>query len=545
MTSPAQTQRASVPGNSSTTRLLLSLQWRLWKRTVSGNPAITMMAVLAGFYALIGLVTGSVLVFQGLTSGPSTLVAAVVGAGVLGYLMLALFMPSGEGQLRPTSFTLLPVTSRELTPAMAISTMMQARGVIAAICTLVTLTVATVAAATGGRAWLILVVVPMTLLGLVTALLLGELLAAVIGSGGRVSRERTGVFGMLVFLVVVVGYSLVTSSGIGTAEIELFGRILSWTPMGATGGVIAAVAQGSWVIAVLQLLIAVATIILGTWWWRNRIDRELRAPLDAGTSATEEKETRGQRRLLLPGVPDTPAGAVFSRAFRYLRRDSRLLPSVIMVPLMGVFFLVQGLLGQSGMIYFGAVFMALLAGTVASNDFGYDGPAGWLHLVTGVPPRTQLLARHAASAAPMFGMLLLYVVVMVILAPDTGLAALVGIAAVGMLGTSLGVALLLTTFNPYPTSKPGTNPWSDKSGYSGAAFIAAFTAIFLGWIPSAPGGAMMLIGHGSGAVGLIVSGVVLALLLPGVFYAVAIHLCGRRVSRERVAIQHRVRHWVN
>lgn len=534
---------APVPVGGSYTKLLLSLQWRLWKRTLAGNPAIKITAALAGFYALLGLFAGTMLTVQALGDGPPELFAAVVGVGVIGYLLLALFLPSGEGQLRPASFGTLPVTARELLPATAIATLMQTRGVIAAVCALVTTIVAAAVVAVTGPAWLILVIVPMMLLSLVTALLLGEFLAIMIGSGGRASRERAGVFGILLFLVVIVGYNLLATSGLGLAEISLLGRILAWTPLGAAGGVVAAVGASQWLVALAQLAIALATIGVFTWWWRVGLDRGLRAPLDSGGSSGREKKA-SRRGLLLPGVPYTPGGVVFARAVRYLRRDSRLLPSVLMIPLLGVIFLVQGAVGQPELIYFGAILMALLAGAMAANDFGYDGPAGWLHLVTGVSPKTQLLARHAASAAPMVGMILLYAVVMTMVGPETGAAVLAGIASLGVLATSLCIALLLTTFNPYPTAPPGTNPWSDKSGFSGAAFIAAFATMFLGWIPSAPGIGLMIVGYGGGSPGVLSAGIILALLLPGILYAIAILMCSRYVAGRRVKIYDTVRNWV-
>lgn len=532
-----------VPVGASHTRLLLSLQWRLWKRTLNGNPAIKITALLAGFYALLGLLAGAALTMQGLGNGPTTIFAAVVGVGVIGYLLLALFLPSGEGQLRPASFSTLAITARDLLPATAIATLMQTRGVIAAVCTLVTMVVASVVVAVTGPAWLILVIVPMLLISLVTALMLGEFMAIMIGSGGRVTRERTGVIGILLFLVVVVGYNFLATSGIGLAEISLVGSILAWTPVGAAGGVVAAAASSQWLVALAQLIIALVTIVAFTWWWRVGLDRGLRAPLDSGSSSGKQRKA-SRRGLLLPGVSYTPGGVIFARAFRYLRRDSRLLPSVLMMPLLGVIFLVQGMMGESELTYFGLILMALLAGSLAANDFGYDGPAGWLHLVTGVNARTQLLARHAASAAPMVIVILVYTVVIAIMVPDTGYAVLAGVAALGVLCTSLGIGLFLTTFNPYPTAPPGTNPWSDKSGFSGAAFIAAFATMLLGWIPSAPGIVLLIIGYGGGSVGVLITGIILSLALPGILYVTAMAVCTSYIAGRRVKIYDRVRNWV-
>lgn len=529
----------------SRTRLLLSLQWRLWKRTLRGNTAILFSAALAAFYALIALSMGSFLMIQGVTQGPAEVVTAVIGGGVLGYLLLSVFLPSGEGQLHAAAFIMLPLQGRDLLAAKAIATLMQSRGVIAAFCSLVTTLVALGAVVSSGDWVLVPVVLLMMPLALLTALLLGELLASLLGSGGRASKERVGTYGALAFFLFIIGYVSFISADLGVEDFAVVGTALGWTPFGAAGGVFAALLDARWWVALAQLGIALATVFLGWLWWRHRLQQEFENPFEESRAEQPRRAVDRRSSILLPGVPTTPGGAVFSRALRYLRRDSRLLPSLLMVPMMGLFFLAQGVFGEPTQIYFGVVFVALIIATLAVNDFGYDGPAGWLHLVSGIPAHTQLLARHAASALPGLLGLAGYVVLMLIIAPDIGTAALVATAAVGLLFSALGIALLLSTFNPYPTSKPGTSPWGDKSGFSGAAFVAAFASLLLGWIPAAPGIALMVIGAVGGGGVLLFLGVVLVLLIPLACYVLVAWVCIRRVKTHRVEIHQKVRSWVN
>lgn len=529
----------------SRTRLLLSLQWRLWRRTLSSNTAIRFSAGLSAFYALIALVMGSFLLGQGVSQGPAELVTTVIGGGVLGYLLLSVFLPAGEGQLHAASFITLPLEGRDLLVAKAAATLMQSRGVIAAFCSLVTTLVA-LGAVIGSGAWALIPVVLLTMpLSLFTALLLGELLASLLGGGGRASKERVGTYGVLAFFLFIIGYVSFVSAELGAEDFAMMGRILGWTPFGAAGGVFAALLEARWWVALAQAGIALATVSLGWLWWRHRLQQEFENPFEESWVEKPRRALDRSSSILLPGVPATPGGAVFSRALRYLRRDSRLLPSLLMVPLLGLFFLAQGVFGDPTQIYLGVVFLALVSATLAVNDFGYDGPAGWLHLVSGIPARTQLLARHAASALPGLLGLVGYVALMLIIAPDTATAALVATAAVGLLFSALGIALLLSTFNPYPTSRPGTSPWGDKSGFSGAAFLATFASLLLGWIPAAPGIALMVVGVLGGGGVLLFLGVVLVLLIPLTCYVLVIRVCIRRVKTHRAEIHRKVRSWVN
>ncbi len=509
------------------TGLLLRLHGTLWRRSMRNNSAAVVMAVLIVIYALIGLVSLGLSVWMLPAGDRAWGLAGMVGLGTLAYVAVSVIIPSGESQLSAAEFATLPVTSRDLLPALAWATLLNTRGVTAALTTVL----ATVLAVwLDGPLWLL--VMPVTL---VVTLLLGELLRLVSAGSGRVSSERMNILSGVLVIAMIFGFNLLMSYGLENVPLDQIGRILAWTPVGAPAGVVAALLDTAWPTAAAQAAIVAATSVLGVGWWRRVVARRLDAPLDRVS-----REDTGERReaVLLPGLPYTPATMIYSRGLRYFRRDPRMTGAIASFPIIALVFLVQGALVDDGVLYTGMVVLALISGSLASNDFGYDGPATWVHIVSGVPTRTLLLARHLAQLTPMIALVLFVDVVAVILADDPARAALVSVISLGLLASVAGIALLLTTFNPFPTARPGTSPWADRSGFSGAAFVAAFASLLLGWIPAAPGVVLVLVGW-------TVPGLILALALPALFYVGCVRVASQRLENHLPEIYARVDHWVN
>src|SRR5690625_7563240 len=138
---------------------------------------------------------------------------------------------------------------------------------------------------------------------------------------------------------------------------------------------------------------------------------------------------------------------------------------------------------------------ALLAGSIAVNDFGYDGPAMWIKMVAPVPTSRLLLARHWAHMCLSALVTVVFAIIILVIHGITSVTMMVCFVSIGVLMVSAALSLLLTAFNPYPVAPPGTSPWADKSGYSGAAFIAVFALMFLGWVPVAPGVVLFFLGY--------------------------------------------------
>lgn len=530
------------------TRLLLKLQRTLWSRTMTGNPAVGVVTVLVVLYALIGLVSLMSLLQFAASQGLWSALGGVTAVGMIAYLAVTVLLPSGESQLRPSMFSSLPVTTSQLMPALGWASLLTSRGILALLCTTVTTVVGVILLAGSGHLVAAVALPVAMLLALVTTLLLGELLTLLGSGSGRVSRERTNVIGAVLVIAFLLGISLLTGVDVEQVPVELIGQALAWTPFGAAAGAVGSAVQGRWLLTLAQLAIAVATLALGAWWWRRIVTAQLEAPVDAlGSAATprRRREEGGRIPVLLPGLRYGPAAMVYARAVRYLFRDSRMLASLVMFPLIAAFLLFQGVTVHESTILFGMVLLGLLVSTLGINDFGYDGPASWVNLVSGVPTRTLLLARHAASLSPMVLLWLVFTVLGVIVVPSTGVALLVAAVSAGAAVSSSMIALLFTTFNPFPTSRPGTNPWADKSGFSGAALLSSFASLLFGWLPVAPGGALVAVGYLGENTWVTGLGLVFALALPVMLYAGTVVLCTRRVERKMPEIYDRVRSWVS
>lgn len=511
------------------TGTLLKLQATMWKRTVSGNNAAITMITLVSIYALIGLLSFMVMLGQGLVEGSVGILAGIVASGTIAYVIAAIMWPSGEGQLPPSSFATMPLGARDVVPAMAVATLMQSRGILAVVCTVTTAVVSSLIY----PPVMIPVVWGMLACALVMTLLLGELVSSFgSSSSSRVSKERMSLYASLGFMVVIVAYQLMTSQG-ASAHVDTFGLFARWTPFASAAGVIEAVAAGHWLMAATLFLLTVIYLGLGVWLWMKLVNQALTAPLDRGATSVKEtkEETDPRARVLIPATfPVTPFWAVYFRSLLYLVRDSRLLASLIMFPMLGVIFLVQSYTIESYMIYLGLIIMAVFGGAIATNDFGYDGPSTWVNMVSGASTRSLLMGRHLAHMTPVAGGVFLFAILTLFIAGDWYLSVLIIVITVGVLATTAGIALWATTFNPFATAKPGTSPWGDRSGYSGAAFVSAFATMLLGWIPSLPAIILSIYGYANGVTWAVALGQLLALVIPFSLYALMIRICSKRVA---------------
>lgn len=532
---------------SDTTRLLLRLQRTLWARTMKGNSSAWTMIALIGIYALLGMAGLAVTVWLLAPADRWWGIVAAVGIGMLSYLAVTVIIPSGETHLRAGDFASLPLTARQLMPAMAWSTLLNSRGVTAVVATTLTSAFAVLILVSSGHVLAAVLIVPAMAAALGLTLLLGEVVLSVSSGAGRASSERTTVISGVLVLVMIFGFNLLMSYGMDNIPLDRIGRILGWTPFGAAPAMVASLLDAAYLDAAAQFGIVGATLILGARWWSGTVARRLEAPRDAvrRDPAGEKKAVAAPGSVLLRGLPYTPAAMIYSRAIRYFRRDPRMLGSLVTYPVIAVVLLAQGVLVDDSAMLLGMVILALIAGSLATNDFGYDGPPVWSHIISGVPTRTLLLARHLASLTPMLGLLLLFDAAVVLLADNRTVALLIAAASAGLVVSVAALALLLTTHNPFPTSRPGTSPWSDRAGFSGAAFVAAFASLLLGWIPSAPGGALLIVGYSTGRLWPVLVGLVLSLLIPAGFYVLSLRLSVRRAEERMPEIYARVRHWVN
>ena len=105
----------------------------------------------------------------------------------------------------------------------------------------------------------------------------------------------------------------------------------------------------------------------------------------------------------------------------------------------------------------------------------------------------------------------------------------------------LGASLLLTVFLPYPTTAPGAEMLTGGgNSMPPAAWIATLVFTIVGGLPILPGLVIALIGSG----GLHATGLVLLVVVPLAFYAVAAKVASWRVERAWPEIFGKVRSWI-
>src|SRR5699024_8806468 len=114
--------------------------------------------------------------------------------------------------------------------------------------------------------------------------------------------------------------------------------------------------------------------------WRRSIDVSLTSALVGDASSGGTKVSPLVPRFVRPG----PFGAVMGKSLRYWRRDTRYLAALGIYPVILVFFAAMGLvLPESRPMMLGmAIFMCGMSGISLANEVGFDGPSGWVNIVT-------------------------------------------------------------------------------------------------------------------------------------------------------------------
>lgn len=523
------------------TKTLLALHRKLRKRNFKANRAALLMAILVFFYGIMGEISiGITLAIEIYEGRPMALVGAIT-IGIIAYAIISIMLPSGERQLLPEAFAVFPITTREIMPALLLSIFFQSRGILALLCTIATGIIA--AFTFQNTAWII-ALIPAMVLSLATTIMIGEALAVLLSiSTDRKSKDRAIYIGTVFGFIGLFGYSaFFTISDDGTLPLAPIGEKLVWTPIGAPAGVAVFAAQGNILGVIGTLVISVLTIAACFALVWRATNSKLQAPLDSN-SVSEQAAGQDARGLLLPGLKYSAQSMIFSRAMRYFSRDSRVKINAIIAPLFIVYIAYQGLTNNQIYLYLGAGFLLMYICNLSSNNFGYDGPANWLHIASGVPAKTLLMGRHYAGVFPTSVLFFAYLIFLAVVA-DSAKTWQVIVCMLGGYLVVMAFALLLSTYLPFPTARPGTNPWQDRSGFSSAAFMNSFAVLLLGWIPLSPGVLFIVWGNNTNNSFLVGIGLIVVLVLPLVLYFIARKKAIAKLEQEYVEIFAKVRAFV-
>lgn len=537
--------------------LLMKLKWALWKRSYRKNVGKIIGTVIGVLYAGGGLV-GLVFAFIGLTiaSGEGAMFPAVIrGLGavtVLAWLLIPIFAFGLDDTLDPRRFALFPRSAKELQPGMFAAAALS----LPTLLTAVAVAIATVfeviwlLAFGAGTLWVVLALValiPANLAGIALCLLLPRAWFAhsASRSSSRSGRELGGIFGMLLFLGVIYGFS-VSVQGLTDLDFDLVRKwsllavsVLAWTPFGALFAIPMDLAEGQVLVALVRALIGAVTIVAVWLWWRRSLDLALTSALTGDASSGTAKVTSLVPRWVKP----SPFGAALGRSLRYWRRDTRYLAAVAIYPLVYVFLIAMGLVLPESrpMMLVMAVFMAGMTGISLSNEIGFDGPAGWVNITAGMDARANLLGRVAAIALIMTPAALLAMVAIPLLYGVPHLIPLLVLGTAGLMLTGWGVSLIVGVLLPYPTSAPGTNPMKDKSTSSANAFLAMGAASLGVFVPQLPAIGLAAWGVLSGSLMIQIIAGVVALAIGVLMLWLGVRIGSRRLSTHSPELFQKVR----
>ena len=556
-TAAAQGVSHGAISQKSLIRLQLTLKWRLWKRSYRKNIGKLIGTIIGVLYALGGLV-GLVFLFLGTTlwaGEGETFPLIVRGLGALTVLLWFLVPVVAFGlddTLDPRAFALFPRSAGELQPGMFAASALSLPSL---------LTLAAVAIATGfelmwlilfgqGALWIVLAglaLIPANLAAFALCLLLPRAWFAHSASraSSRSGREVGGILGFLLMFAAIYAFSL-GAQRIEDVDFAMLARWMppivegvAWTPVGALFAVPMDLAEGRVLTALARVAIGAATIVLVWLWWRRSIDVSLTSALTGDASSGGAKVSPLVPRLVRPG----PFGAVMGKALRYWRRDTRYLAALGIYPVVLVFFAAMGLLlPESRPMMLGmAIFMCGMSGISLANEIGFDGPSGWVNIVTGVPSRANLLGRIAAQAVLMVPGV---VAAMIVLPLLYGYGELVPLAVMGALGALIcgfGISMMVSVLLPYPSSPPGTNPMKDKSASSSNAMIAMAVAMLGVFVPLLPAIGVGIWGAVVGSLTLTLLAGALALVGGTVMFLVGLRIAVLRLDARYPDLFQKVR----
>lgn len=497
----------------SPTKTILRFQFRQRNRMISSNPASIMMIIFICLYGFIGLASMLYSGYDGYHKQYFAVAAIILAVGALGYIISVSVLPTGENHVNPRELAFFPLTARNILPALLLAPLLTSIGMLTIFFALTT-------AALG--AWI-----------LPTGAAIAWALAVVINTA------LTIISGLVIF-IIIIAFNTLQGLDLQSEQINQAGHILMWTPLAAPAGIVIGILEGSLTTALATAALTLIYLTGAVWLWHRNITTILNEPIEKGSTSTRARSSR----VLVPWAPSTPTGYIYSRALRYIRRDSRMISQLIMTPILMVFLTYKAIVDSHWALVFLVAMTALLAGMAASNDFGYDGPNNWSIIVAGVPAKNWVLARHAASLTIQSSTVLISWILLLVLFPDKGIALAVCVSSLGALMGSAAIGLAFTVFNPFPTAAPGVNAFADRSGYSAAAFLTGFGSMLLVWIPILPGAALLIYGFSSSAALPIVAGCALCILIPGALYYLVIRKAVARVQRATPEIFNKVNKFV-
>lgn len=482
----------------SKTKTLLKLHCKLWAHAFVGNLQMIIASVAVTITAVMGCIGLGFSSYGVLVNdGDPAMFVLTMGLGSVLYLAMSAIFPSEERMLDPRMFSSLPLTDRDILPGMVTAMFINSRAAISLVNTIIMaalgyLAFAEVASANAGALWVLACV-----LQLVITLLAGEALAAALSSIATKFSELWGnVAGLIVtfgFLALYLLPQLLTDGTDPTAAIRTSADILSWTPFAAAAGAAADMANiggGGVGTGLAKSAICLVAILAAAYIMRVTVNHDLNNPLPTQHATRAAKSDS----LLLPRVPGSPVGALYSREIRYWRRDNRFMMSLMVLVVLCGLYLLMGILNEANrwMLWFALFFVSLGPQQVAGNSLGMDGPSNWVHMVAGVRGKQIVASRSLSTVTVLVPIWLIVCIAAGAIDSFSATWLLVSLLTLGCVLIASAMANFSATRFPAQTTAPGTNSFKQRNGGSNAIISGLVTMLIL-TVSFLPAGLLVLI----------------------------------------------------
>jgi ABC-2 type transport system permease protein len=524
--SPSASPDGSGPSLTSVfVRLKLSLLRNGLRQSGGRRAAYIASAVVVLLFAALQLI--GLIALRGYAHADA-LVVLLAAVLALGWAVMPLFFRGGDETLDPTRLVMLPLRPGPLVRALLTSSLVG----IGPLFTLCVFAGSVVAVAHGGAAYAVGVV------GAVLALLVCVTLArAVAAANVRLLTSRKGRdLAVLSGLVVAVGAQLVNfgaqrlgSSGLG--ELDPVADVVRWIPPASAVGAMDAASDGSYGVAVAQLALTAAALVLLLRVWARHLTRLMTAPdgstIQSDTGAVRERGSAGPSRWL----PAGRTGTTMERTLRYVWRDPKTKAAWVTSLAIGLIVPVFNAWQGTGSVYF-ACFAAGMLGIQMYNQFGQDTSAFWMVAMTISSTRDAYVELRARALALLLITLpyatLVTVLTTAMLDDWRTLPEALGLSF-ALLGAMLATGAWTSARFPYSIPQEGYK--NVAPGQVGLAWVSIFGGMIGAALLCAPVIALTIwvnVSAGARDLGW--------LLLPvGAVYGAALTLAGLRLAAPRTA----------
>ncbi|MBZ6083320.1 MULTISPECIES: hypothetical protein [Streptomyces] len=515
----------AAPVTSVFVRLKLSLLRNGLRQSGGRQAAYIASAVLVLLFAALTLL--GLIALRGYAHADS-LVVLLAAVLALGWAVMPLFFSSGDETLDPTRLVMLPLRPRPLVRALLAASLVG----IGPLFTLCVFAGSVVAVAHGGAAYAVGVV------GAVLALLVCVTLArAVAAANVRLLTSRKGRdLAVLSGLVVAVGAQVVNfgaqrlgSAGLG--RLDPVADVVRWVPPASAVGAMDAASDGSYGVALAQLALTAAALVLLLWVWARHLTRLMTTPdgstIQSDTRPVRERGSAGPARWL----PAGRTGTTMERTLRYVWRDPKTKAAWVTSLAIGLIVPVFNAWQGTGSVYF-ACFAAGMLGIQMYNQFGQDTSAFWMVAMTISSTRDAYVELRARALALLLVTLpyatLVTVLTTAILDDWPTLPQTLGLSF-ALLGAMLASGAWTSAQFPYSIPQDGYK--NVAPGQAGLAWISIFGGMVGAALLCAPVIALTIwLNVSAGGDGLT------WLLLPvGAGYGAVLTLLGLRLAAPRTA----------